>query len=236
MPEGTSQLRTSRYLVDLPVFCRYTPKGGQATKTGSGRTRNLSETGACLELAEPLAPGTSLSLVLQSEGGSLPLLAEVVWGSPPSLPGVRIQHGVSFLQLTSDQRAALQAIFWRTRPLKARAHRIPAALPVRCRLTGTPGPPLSGWTGDLSRNGCSVLLPGRLAMGSTVEVTLAAPRGDCTAEGMIVWVEPSSGRVPAPPLTRHGVRFTDPNLLRDLIIGFVLEGVRAGAEGEVGTG
>ncbi len=234
MPEGSSRLGTSRYVVDLPVFCRYTPKGEPAAKTGSGRTRNLSESGACLELAEPLAPGTSLSLVLQSEGGSLPLLAEVVWGSPPSLPGVRIQHGVSFLHLTSDQRAALQGILWRTRPLKVRAHRIPAALPVRCRLIGTPGPPLTGWTGDLSRNGCSVLLPGRLAMGSTVEVTLSAPRGDCTAEGTVVWVEPSD-RVPAPPLTRHGVRFTDPNLLRDLIIGFVLEEVRAGAERDSGT-
>jgi hypothetical protein len=234
MPERSSRLRTSRYLVDLPIFCRYTPKGGHAAKTGSGWTRNLSERGACLELVEPLAPGTSLSLVVQSEGESLTLLAEVVWGSPPSLPGVRILHGVIFSHLTADQETAIQTLLRRTRPLKARAHRIPAALPVQCRPSGMPGPPLSGWTGDLSRNGCSLLLPGRLAMGSTVEVTLAAPRGDCTAEGMIVWVEPSGG-VPATPLMRHGVRFTDPNLLRDLIIGFVLEGIRAGTERESGT-
>ncbi len=233
MPQRASLLRTSRYLVDLPIFCRYTTIGEQATKTSSGWTRNLSETGACLELVEPLAPGTSLSLVIQSEGKSLTMLAEVVWGDPPSLPGVRILHGVTFPLLTVEQQTAIQTLLRRTRPLKARAHRIPAALPVQCRASGIPGPPLSGWTGDLSRNGCSLLIPGRLALGSTVEVTLAAPRGDCTAEGTIVWVE-TSGGVPTTPLMRHGVRFTDPNLLRDLIIGFVLEGIGAGTEQESG--
>ncbi len=231
MPDGSISDRPSRYLIDLPVFCRYTPKGTQGAKAGSGWTRNLSEMGACLELAEPLPPGTPLSLVLQIAGDSLPLVAEVVWGSPPSLPGVRILHGVAFPHLTADQQQALQAFLRRARPLKSRAHRIPTALPVQCRPSGTLGAPLSGWTGEISRNGCSVLLQGHLAMGSTVEITLTTPRGDITSKGTIVWLEPS-GRFPATHLTRHGVRFIDPNLLRDLIIGFVLEAASAGGERE----
>ena len=75
MPDRSRSRRSSRYLVDLPVFCRDRPRGSQVPRHGSGWTRNLSVAGACLELREAFAPGTALSLVLQTEGESLTLEA-----------------------------------------------------------------------------------------------------------------------------------------------------------------
>jgi len=65
----------------LPVFFR--PNGVPAAKVGESRTCSLSEGGACLELAEPLAPATPLSLALLTDQGLFRLEAEVVWVGKP---------------------------------------------------------------------------------------------------------------------------------------------------------
>lgn len=224
-----SNLRHSpRYQIGLPVFCKATPKGVRAPKAGSGWTRNLCATGACLELTESLASGTSLSLVLETEEGSLALDAEVVWVAHPSLPGGHTLHGVSFPQNSPDQRQALEALLRRKGPVRSRTSRIPAALPVQCRPIGVGETDLRGWTGDLSEDGCSLLLPDRLPVGTLIALTLTTPRGDFTVEATVVWAEPTA-RVPTRQLRRHGARFTAPNVIRDAIMDFVLEGDLTGA-------
>jgi len=234
MAARSSPQHLRRYLIGLPIFCTYTPKGAQTPGVGSGWTRDLSEAGACLELREALPPGTPLRLVLQADGGNLPVEATVIWVGHPSLPGGHTLHGVTFANRTSDQRQALQALLRRTGSLQARAHRLPAALPVHCHSAGAPEPALRGWTGNLSPGGCALALPDRLPVGTLLDLTLTTPRGDVPATGTVVWVERAAPET-AGHLPRHGVRFTDPTVLRDLILGFVLEGVPAGAEREVRT-
>jgi PilZ domain-containing protein len=223
-----------RYQIVLALAYTTTSEGAQIPEAGSGWTRNLSETGACLELPEALAPGTPLSLVLRTEGDRLTLAARVGWVAHPSLPEGRTLHGIIFPQLTPDQRQGLQALLRREGDWEARVNRIPAALSAQCRIIGAPGTPLSGWTGDLSQEGCSLLLPDRLPVGTRVEVTLVAPRGDFTAEALVVWAEALERGRPG-HLTRHGVRFTNPTLLRDLLIGFLLEGMPRRGEREAHT-
>lgn len=223
-----------RYQIVLALAYTTTPEGAQNPEAGSGWTRDLSETGACLELSAALAPGTPLNLVLQTEGDRLPLVARVGWVAHPSLAGGRTLHGIIFPQLTPDQRQGLQALLRHARGWEARVNRIPVALPAQCRIIGAPNTPLSGWTGDLSQGGCSLLLPDRLPVGTRVEVTLVAPRGDLTAEALVVWAEALERGRPG-HLTRHGVRFTDSTLLRDLVASFLVEGVPASPEREART-
>ena len=220
-----------RYLIGLPIFCTYTPKGSQTDRVGLGWTRNLSEAGACLELLEALAPGTPLSLVLQTDGDNLAMEANVIWVGHPSLPGGHTLHGVTFPQLSSNQRQGLQILFRRQGAGRPRVHRLPVALPVECQAVGAPEPTLHGWTGAISPGGCALLLPDRFSVGTLLDLTLTTPRGDLAARGTVVWVERAAPET-AGHLLRHGLRFTDPTLLRDLIIGFVLERVPAGAEWE----
>jgi PilZ domain-containing protein len=223
-----------RYLIGLPIFCTYTPKGAQTTKVGLGWTRNISEVGACLELLEALVPSTPLSLVLQTEGDNLAVEATVSWVGHPPLPDGHTLHGVAFPRLSLPQREGLQALFRRQEAVRSRVHRLPVALPVQCHSAGAPEPALRGWTGSLSPSGCSLLLPERLPVGTLLDLILTTPRGDLAATGTVVWIERAAPEATG-HLTRHGVRFTDPNLLRDLIIGFVLELVPTGGDPESRT-
>ncbi len=234
MAAGSSPRHLPRYLIGLPIFCTYILKGGQTSGVGLGWTRNLSEAGACLELLEALAPSTPLSLVLQTEGGNLAVQADVSWVGHPSLPGGRTLHGVTFPQLSPDQRQCLQALLQRQGAARPKAHRLPVAFPVQCHAVGALESALHGWTGDLSPGGCALLLPDRFPVGTLLDLTLTTPRGELTPTGTVVWVERAVLGT-AGHLTRHGVRFTDPNSLRDLIIGFILEGVPTRAEREART-
>ncbi|MBP2672304.1 MAG: PilZ domain, partial [candidate division NC10 bacterium] len=103
MSGGAKPHRSPRYQIALSVTYRTTPKGMAAALEGSGRTRNLSDTGGCLELVERLAPGTPLNLVLLDEGGNFTLPAQVVWVGHPRRPSGGTMHGVTFLQMTADQ-------------------------------------------------------------------------------------------------------------------------------------
>jgi hypothetical protein len=87
---------------------------------------------------------------------------------------------------------------------------------------------MRGWTGDLSQEGCSLLLPDRLPVGTLIELMLTTPRGDFTVQATVVWAE-STARVPTRQFRRHGARFTAPNVIRDVIIDFALEGDVTGA-------
>ena len=222
MSGGAKAHRSPRYQIALSVTYRTTPKGTAVAVEGSGRTRNLSDTGGCLELIEPLTPGTPFDLVLQDEAGNVSLPAQVVWVGHPRRPSGGTMHGVTFLQLTADQREAIQGLIRSRGRLRSRAARIPAALPAECRLLGVSGEALQGWTGDLSWEGCSVLLPDRFPVGTLMEVTLTTPRGDVSAKATVVWVDPLE-RVQTRHLTRHGVRFAQVSWTREHALDLVLD-------------
>ncbi len=222
MTEGSSSRRVPRYRIGLSVAYTHLPRGEQELRTGTGRIRDLSEQGACLELEEALAPGTSLHVVFQTEDGVLTLEAAVVWVGHPPLPEGRILHGVRFAQTSPDQRQALQTLLQHQDAARPRSHRLPIALPVQCSAVGVADSPLRGWTGDLSQGGCSLLLPDRLAVGTLLDLTLTTPRGDFATTATVVWVERSAeGR--SASLTRHGVRFIDSTVGRGLITDFIEE-------------
>lgn len=227
MAGGVKGHRSPRYQVALPVTYRATPRGSAAALEGSGRTRNLSDTGGCLELGEPLSPGMSVGLVFRDEGEELALQAEVVWVGHPRRPSGGTLHGVIFLPMTADQRQILQGFIQRKGRIRSRNARIPAALPTECRLPGVADEPVRGWTGDLSWEGCSLLLPDRFPVGTMLEVALTTPRGDVSAKAMVVWVEPME-RLQTRHLTRHGVRFAQVSWTREHALDLILDRIPTG--------
>jgi hypothetical protein len=136
---------------------------------------------------------------------------------------------VNFGDLTLHQRLVLPALYRRHTGLRVHATRIPAALPATCRPLGAAGPPLRGWTGDLGREGCLLLLPEQLAVGTLIAVTLSTPQGDVTAEATVVWGEPAVQAV-LRQLTRHGVRFVKSRALEDTLAAMLREGSPADGE------
>jgi hypothetical protein len=229
MSEGLSARRLPRYRFVLPVSYRATPKGASGPREGSGWTRNLSETGACLELAESLPGGTQLALTILDEGGGLSLEARVIWVSYPPVPGGGTIHGAVFGELSLHQRLVLSALLHRHAGLRVQATRLPAALPALCRPLGPAGAVLRGWTGNLGRDGCLLLLSEPLGVGTLIAVTLTTPRGDATAEATVVWVE-SGAQAGMRNLTRHGVRFVAAREIQDTFLALTLEGALAPAE------
>ena len=80
----------------------YKSKEPAPAKVGVGWTRDVSDGGACLELAELLPPGTPLSVILQTDQGSLGVEGKVVWVESPEArtPGQPIRHGLRFTNLS----------------------------------------------------------------------------------------------------------------------------------------
>ena len=224
MSTGSSGRRLARYQIVLPVSYDAPPKGALARREGSGWTRNLSETGACLELTEALPAGTTLRLTLRDEGGAVSLEAQVIWVGHPRVPAGGTLHGVTFGDLSLHERLVLPTLCRRHAGLRVQTTRIPAAFPAVCRPLGAAGAPLCGWTGDLGREGCLLLLPEQLAVGTVAAVTLTTPRGDVTAEATVVWVEPAVQAVMR-QLTRHGVRFIEARAIHDTLLAMLLEDV-----------
>lgn len=227
MPGGVKGHRSPRYQVALSVTYRTVPRGAAPPLEGSGRTRNLSDTGGCLELVEPLTSGTPIVLVFLDDGEQLALQAEVVWVGHPRRPSGGTLHGVTFLEMSADQRLALQNLIQRRGRIRSRAARIPAALPTECRPPGAGDEPVHGWTGDLSWEGCSVLLPDRFPVGTWFEMTLTTPRGDVSAKATVVWVEPMD-RLLTRHLTRHGVRFAQVSWTREHALDLILDRIPTG--------
>jgi PilZ domain-containing protein len=92
-----------------PPF-RYEFQGAPSAHDGAGQTRNLSERGACLELAEPFPPATRLWLILEASVVRLRLEAGVMWIDGQAAPGGGSLHGVHFLQVTPAQQQTLHTI------------------------------------------------------------------------------------------------------------------------------
>ncbi len=211
MADGSPLHRSPRFPIVLPVLFR---TADAAPRSGKGRSCSLSDGGACLELAESLAPGTLLDVTLQTDEGGLTMEAEVVWVGRRGSAGRGTLHGIRFTGLIPEQKRAVRRVIQRLGRLPQDASRVPVRLPARCRPAAGTGVPVQGWTEDIGQEGLSVSLPQRFPVGSVIEIALPTPRGAYTTEATVVWVDPAS----TGPHTRHGVQFGPLIWVRELIL------------------
>jgi hypothetical protein len=89
--------------------------GGRATVFADFRVVALSETGAELEMAVPLAPGSQCDITLNLAHGSVDVKGRVVEVRPPAT-GDRPYHvGVDFVTVEALDQALLQSFLERER-------------------------------------------------------------------------------------------------------------------------
>lgn len=218
MVEWAVRRRFPRFPIKLPILYK---KKAPPVRAGVGWTRDLSEGGACLELAEPLPLGTHLSVIFQTDKGGIVVDAEVVWVSRQETAGGGAVHGVAFTQLAPEEHQALANLLVFKGQVRQAGVRLPAEFPVTCQRKGKQDPPLQGRTGDASRAGLLLRLPEALQPGTELEISLPTARGPVAAEGVIVWVEPAETRTPG-ALIRHGLKFTEIGWASELALGLLL--------------
>lgn len=197
--------RHLRYTIHLPLLHRAQSRSG--IRAGMGWTRNLSEGGACLELADRLRPKAPVLVRLQTDQGAIELHAQVIWSGQPASPAGCIPHGVVFTKVPPDQHQALRKLLGSKGPVRHSGVRLPLALSVTCRQKDREGPPFQGRTANIGRGGLMLHLPRVLRPGTPLEVTLHTVEEQLTVHGTIVWVEPPERRSPGGSI-RHGLRFT----------------------------
>ncbi len=205
MSDGQAHRLFPRYSIQLPLLHKTIAPA--CVRAGVGWTRNLSEGGVCVELAERLQPRVLLQVILRTDRGAIELEAEVAWASQASAEGGGILHGLTFSRIAPDQLQALQTLIASKGQVQLAGVRLPLEIPVTCRPKGNAGQALRGLSGDISRAGLLLLLPEVLPPGSALDIILHTPKGPLATEGVIVWVEPPAGRAVGPPY-RHGIRFT----------------------------
>lgn len=218
MPDWLGQRHFPRY--PIVVATLYTLERLAPDKTGVGWTRNLSEGGACLELAERLELSTFLRVLLRTEQGGVAGDAQVIWVGDPNPTG-GVLHGVTFTRLAPGQHQALHDLLLRRRRVWQAVVRVPIELPVTCQLKGQARPPLQGRTGNISRRGLALHLPLLVPPGSALEVTLHTSHGSLSVEGTVVRVEPLDAQTPGEPI-RHGFQFTDISYATGMTLGRIL--------------
>jgi hypothetical protein len=89
--------------------------GGRATVFADFKVIELSESGACLEMAEPLAVGAECVVTLNLSQVAVEVGGRVVTVEPPSEPGGPCQVAVEFLQAEAVDRDLLEAFLDRKR-------------------------------------------------------------------------------------------------------------------------
>jgi len=218
MPGPESCRKHPRHPVVLSIVYQRTDSDG--TGRGVGWTRNLSEGGACLELGEALPQGTALRVALQADQRRLWMDAEVVWAGRAGEVTDGVPHGIAFVQVTGEQAKALGGLVTRLGRLRDVAVRVPLHRPVACRVAGDSIPPLQGQTGEISRSGLSVSLPGRLPEASEVEVTLPTIEGPLRVRAKVVWVAPAGGN-PGEGV-HHGLEFRGLNWEDEVSLGLLV--------------
>jgi hypothetical protein len=175
-----------------------------------------------VELDVSLRPWLPIGLRITTTYGPLDLRARVTWIGSPQVGGGML-HGLEFRQVTPPQRAFLEDYVQLLQGQARVGVRFPLDLPARCQLKSPPGPSLQGRTGDISRGGALLYLPQAVPVGSVLGVTISAAAGTADVEGVIVWVDPPTKRVPGAPI-RHGMEF----VLLDWPTALVLSRVLAG--------
>lgn len=219
MSERPDLRQFPRYPVKLPIF--YRVKDPAPVRAGVGWTRDLSEGGACLELAEHLGPSSRLGVFLRTDKGGLELEAEVVWAGGPVSAGAGVLHGVTFTPLSPEQLAALRELLLDKGPARRAGVRLPLEFTVSCQLKGDLSPPFQGRTVDVSRAGLLLCLPQVVPPNTMLVIGLPTARGPVAGEGVIVWVEPLETQRSG-ELIRHGFRFTDIGWASELALGLLI--------------
>lgn len=206
MPTRSMSSRFPRYPIHVPLLHRII--GPPATGAGIGWTRNLSEGGACLEVAWAFSPVTPLRLRLQTERGAIEADAEVIWAGPRDPTSGVGPHGVAFTQVATDQLQALRELLVSKGEARHAGPRVALNLAVTCQLLGQDsGLTIEGRTGDLGRGGLMLQLPRAIPVETRLRVRLHTPAELLTLEGRIVWVRPPDRWGPW-EMIRHGLRFT----------------------------
>ena len=221
MTNGPTERRFHRYTIVLPVL--YTPDASESAVPEVGWTSNVSEGGACLELAERLPPSTVLNLALRAHDVDIEAKAEVVWALDPSTTDDGVLHGVTFTHIEPDQRQTLRHLIRTQGQGRNAGVRMPVELTVAYWRVKGSDLPRQGRTGDISRAGLLLRLPEAFPRGTDLEITLQTSQGPLTAEGTIVWVEKEEARTPG-GLIRHGFHFTDIGWSSELALGHLLAG------------
>jgi hypothetical protein len=108
VPDPSDRRKYPRIDVDFPVS--YTRTVPLPEVKGVGSTHNLSEEGACLELAQRLGPPSILQVELQTDQGVLALSAAVTWAAIIKEKGEGIIHGVVFARLGAEQREMIRRV------------------------------------------------------------------------------------------------------------------------------
>jgi hypothetical protein len=212
-------IRYNRYLVRLPVVYRAEPPDSE--HAGVGWTRNLSESGMCVELDERLRPDTVLSIRLQTDRGHIEAQAQVVWAGEPTGIESGTPHGVVFTEMPPDQRQVLHDMLL---PLSMVPHadvRLPLKIPITCQRKDQPGELMQGYTGNLSRGGILAYLPHAVPGGTVVAISLPTSKGTIRVEGTVTWVEPPGKRQQGQPI-QHGLRFNFLSWSSSLLLGLLL--------------
>lgn len=206
LPGGSTSSRARRYPIQLPVF--HAPWTPAPTRPGVAWTLNLSERGACLELAEPLAPHARLWLCLRTDRGAIEAEGQVAWCGEKSRGGEGgVLHGVTFTHIAPAEAQALWELIVSKGMVRPAGVRLPLQIPVTWEPKGQGGASLPGRTLDISRGGLLLRLPHALPPETPLTLTLHTAHGPLGAEGTIVWVAPPEMRSPGGSVP-HGVRFT----------------------------
>jgi hypothetical protein len=194
-----------RYPIQLPLAL--TPRAFRAERGGIGWTHDLSEQGACVELAERLQSPMPFLLCVQTDSGVIDVEASMAWccQSPQSEGG--ILHGVIFTRSDPDLQRDLQGLFLSKGLIRPTKVRLPFEVTVTCHGQERTGMPLRGRTRDISRGGLLIRLGQVVPPGTALELTLHTPAWPVTVGARVVWVAPPEGRTPGGPI-RHGMRFT----------------------------
>jgi CheY-like chemotaxis protein len=202
MPEHDPPRAFLRYLVQLPLYYQRGRPSRQGV--GVGWTRNLSEGGACIELAEPFDVSAEIQLGLQTYLGGVRLQCQVVWRDMADASG-RVLHGVKFLNLSAGCRLVLQQML---RVSSAQPHsllRRACEVPLVCTVRGSRGRSWDGRTGNIGPHGLLAHLPEDLPVGTDVDLTCNPPHdGPVRLGGRIAWVEGRDATTRR-ATTRHGI-------------------------------
>ena len=219
MSDLAAHRQYSRYRIHLPLLHR--PKAPTALSVGIGWTRDLSEGGACVELAERLRPQRPLRISIQTDVGPIEAEARVVWVREPAASEEGAPHGVAFTRMSPDKLQALRDVIYRKGERGDAGIRLPLEVSVTCQPLGQEHQSIAGWTGDVGRGGLLLRLPTPLPPGTALDLTLHTDHGPLTAQGVVVWVATAEERVPGRPIP-HGFRFTTLGWSTMLSLGLLL--------------
>lgn len=214
-----------RFPLLLPVLCQSPAIPDYRT---IGLTQNVSEGGLLLEVPQPLAPGTPMSLRVCTGNQMLQAEAVVVWRAedPPSRIGLRFTTWERTHHLTWKRLLAFQA-----GPTPRGSVRLRITQEVTCRIS--PETSFAGQLENLSDGGLMISLAEALPLQArlTVVVPPSSILSPAEAEMEVMWVLAT----PEGHGVLHGLHFCADDIGKDLFLVAALLR-QLGAEEEMSPG